>query len=547
MQLVRITPFTLLVTVAAQAATSVPNAGVLGNQLRQQIPTATPSRSAAPLSLPTGMPSANPRDLQGGIHVTLSKVMFEGDIQQAGIPLTRLEAAVANKLNPPLTFGGLQQLADQVTTLYREEGLLTARVILPPQTVKDGVLRLQVIVGRYDAGKIQNTSAMRTSVAERIVSATTPQGEVIRLAQLEREALLLSELPGVNARMSLMAGTKPGTSTPVVDITPGARVSGYVGLDNQGDETTGRSRVMAGVQVNNPLGLGDSLNVDLMDAWEKSDLFNGSLNYSMPVGGYGTRTGLSYTHLNYHYSLLQNSFSGYSDYWGLYVTHPWVRSATTRIDVRLDSGQQYLTDKYPSTLFGSLGDKGRKQINLLSPSLTGSVAAVPGGVTGFSLRGTVGDVSYRNDLARLISFSDEAGTAGHFARLNWAANHEQSVWGPFSVYGSLSGQFTDHNQDSSQKLLLGGPTAVRAYDTGDGSVDEGSLFTTEVRSRWDLSLPALIPTPATLTVAAFFDQGWGNQYDSNRSRSGGVLTDHNQVNLSGAGLYTTLSEAGNVR
>lgn len=55
-------------------------------------------------------------------------------------------------------------------------------------------------------------------------------------------------------------------------MTPGQRVGGYIGLDNQGDPNTGRSRVMAGVYANNLLGLGDQLKVDLLDAYEKSDL-----------------------------------------------------------------------------------------------------------------------------------------------------------------------------------------------------------------------------------------------------------------------------------
>lgn len=539
--LLKAAPVTALL--CANIATAAPDAGTLGNQLRQMTPPASPARNTPPLDIP--LSGHQPRETSPGstTRVTLRQVRFEGDVQQTGILVSRLEDAVTRYLGTPQTFAGLLGMADTVTALCRAEGLLAARATLPPQTVKDGVLRIRIIVGRYDAGKIRNASTMKTSVAQRLVSTTTPQGGVISRAQLEREALLLSELPGVSARVSLVPGDTPGTSAPVVDIQPGSRISGYAGLDNQGDKTTGRSRAVAGLQVNNPLGLGDRLSLDLMDAWEKSDLFSGSLGYSLPVGGYGTRVGGGYSHLNYRYSLLQNSFSGYSDNWGLYVTHPWVRSAAARADIRLDGGQQFLTDKYPSVISGDADNRGRKVVNTLSPSLTGSAAFLPGGVSGFSLRGTLGDVDYRNNLARLMSFSDESGTAGSFMRLNWAVNHEQTLWGPVSVYGSLSGQFADHNLDSSQKLLLGGPAGVRAYDTGDGAVTEGTLFTAEVRNRWTLPAPVAGNTP-DLTIAAFFDQGAGEQYDSNRSRSGGMLTSRNRVNLSGAGLYTTLSEAG---
>ncbi|EBV8523523.1 ShlB/FhaC/HecB family hemolysin secretion/activation protein, partial [Salmonella enterica subsp. enterica serovar Larochelle] len=106
-----------------------------------------------------------------------------------------------------------------------------------------------------------------------------------------------------------------------------------------GDPTTGRSRVMAGGYANNLLGQGDQLRVDLLDAWERSDLFNGSADYSLLAGGaYGTRVGANYSHLNYRYSLNRLGFKGYSDNWGLYVTQPWIRTSRARVDVRLDGG-----------------------------------------------------------------------------------------------------------------------------------------------------------------------------------------------------------------
>ncbi|EOG3230711.1 ShlB/FhaC/HecB family hemolysin secretion/activation protein, partial [Salmonella enterica] len=76
----------------------------------------------------------------------------------------------------------------------------------------------------------------------------------------------------------MKAGDRQGTTAPDITLTPGKRYGGYAGLDNQGDPTTGRSRVMVGGYVNNLLGLGDQLRVDLLDAYEKSDLFNGSVD-----------------------------------------------------------------------------------------------------------------------------------------------------------------------------------------------------------------------------------------------------------------------------
>ncbi|EAP6887078.1 ShlB/FhaC/HecB family hemolysin secretion/activation protein [Salmonella enterica] len=532
-----LTPLALIICTGAQAATSLPGAGTLGNQLRQGAERAPAAPVSAPLILPEESPARQLLSNDRLTMVTVKSVVFTGNPPGLkGLSEADLQRQLATDLNRPQTFAGLEAMAQKITDFYRHNGLLVTRAVLPPQTVKDGVLTIRIIPGRYDGAQINNSTGLRSPVVQRLVRTTTPEGDVLTRAQLEREALLLSEIPGVNAQVTMKAGSRQGTTTPEITLTPGQRFGGYVGLDNQGDPTTGRSRVMAGGYANNLLGLGDQLRVDLLDAWEKSDLFNGTLDYSLLAGGgYGTRVGASYSHLNYRYNLNKLGFQGYSDNWGLYVTQPWIRTSRARVDVRLDGGQQFLTDIYPD----ALGGKGRKQVSTGSLALTGSVADLPGGVTGFGISGTTGNVDLRNETARFWNQND-----GQFSRLNWQLNHEQQVWGPFSVYAGAKGQMANGNLDASQKFLMGGPTAVRAYDIGDGSVDEGVVGTAEVRSRWGIPVQRWLGTAPELTVAAFYDQGRGQQYRNNDNGRGGRLADSNNMNLAGAGLYATVADAG---
>ncbi|EHO4425345.1 ShlB/FhaC/HecB family hemolysin secretion/activation protein [Salmonella enterica] len=526
------------------------NAGTLGNQLRQTQPQVAPAPALPDLRLPADARGHSRAPADDGARVVLERVVFSTPVpfpDELALTSPRLQSVVAPWLHRQVSFADLQALTDAVTHEYRERGFLLARAVLPPQTIKDGVLTVRVIPGQYDTARLHNTSTLNDAVLQRVLSATLPAGELVRKNDLERAALLLSEIPGANSQVSLTAGSKAGTTAPDIAVTPGKRVAGYLGLDNQGDPTTGRSRVLGGVVVNNLSGQGDRLRLDALDAWENSDLFNGMLDYSLPVGGRGTRAGASYSHLNYRYDFMQMGYRGHSDNWQLYVTHPWVRTAQARVDIRLDGGQQYLTDKYPSALLGDEGTTGRKRVSLGSLGVTGSVAALPGGVTGFALQGTVGQTEYRNDVAQQIAFSREVGSGGAYSRLNWQLSHDQQVWGPLSVYGRLSGQQASHNLDSSQKFLLGGPAGVRAYDIGTGAVDNGILGTFELRATWPV--PAAwrwTGTQPELTVATFYDQGRGEQFKSNDNRGGeGSLTARNRENLSGAGLYATLAARDN--
>ncbi|EGG3070880.1 ShlB/FhaC/HecB family hemolysin secretion/activation protein [Salmonella enterica] len=538
----------LACSVSAMAA-EPPSAGALGNQLRQEhiAPPVAPVQPA--LVLPAGPAGHSVAPSDSTTTVVVKRVIFSG-LEGTGVTEGDAQAAVAGMTGRPLTFRGLQALAGRVTTLLHSRDMLLAQAILPPQTISGGILHIQVVPGRYDAAAVHNASALRTAVIQRMVQATTPEGEVVRRGKLERVALLLNEIPGVDAGVTLKEGQKNGTSAMDITVRPGKRTGGYIGLDNQGDPSTGRSRVMAGFYANELLGLGDQLRVDLLDAYERSDLFNGALDYSLLAGGYGTRLGVNYSHLNYHYNLSGEGFNGYSDNWGLYATQPWIRTARARVDVRIDAGQQFLTDRYPQVFAQALsdGDKnGRKRVSSGTLSLLGSVAGVPGGLSAFTVRGTVGNMDYRNDTARAFSGADTRGATGQFSRLNYMLSHDQQVWGPFSVYAGLNGQMADHNLDASQKFLMGGPTAVRAYDIGDGAVDDGNVATAEVRSDWTVPGHFWPGSAPKLTLAAFYDQGWGEQYKDNHNQAvGGRLADrHNRFSLAGAGLYATVADAGN--
>lgn len=533
----------LLFCAGVQAAVIPPDAGSLGGQLRQEADITPPAPVSAPLVLPD---AGQKRHLPAGARdttVVVNRVIFT-DIPAGvkGVDEAALQKQVAGYLRRPLTFTGLSEMTQGVTDLYRQKGLLVARAILPPQTIRDGVLTVQIIPGRYDSAQVSNASALRSSVVERMVRTTTPQGEVVTRKQLERVALLLNEIPGVSAAVSLKEGQKSGTSALDISVKPGKRLGGYVGLDNQGNTVTGRSRVMAGFYASELLGSGDQLRVDLLDAWENSDLFNGALDYSLLVGGAGTRVGASYSHLNYHYNVNGLGFDGYSDNWGLYVTQPWIRTARARVDVRLDAGQQFMTDTYPQmfTIFTSGERKGRKQVDYGSLSVLGSVASTPGGITAFNLQGTTGDMDYRNVAANFFNNSEND---GHFSRLNWLVSHDQQVWGPFSFYASLNGQTASRNLDSSQKFLMGGPGAVRAYDVGDGSVDTGNVMTAEVRSDWAIPVTRWLGNNPKLTLATFYDYGHGKQF---KNDDGGRLAGNdNSFSLAGAGLYATVADANN--
>ncbi|ECC3553957.1 ShlB/FhaC/HecB family hemolysin secretion/activation protein [Salmonella enterica subsp. salamae] len=525
----------------AQAAPVLQSAGSLGNQLRQSesrsvhIPELTAPDVAAPVESQQAVPESSTE------RVTLKHIRLSGTPSS---PSVQVEPVLRAWVGKPLSFTDLRTLTSELTALYRDAGLMAARVVIPRQVIRDGELNLTVLPGVADRAAVSNSAPVRDSLLTRMVSAATPEGEPVLRKQTERLSLLLNEIPGVEAGVSLKPGEKSGTTAVVADARPAQRAGGYMGLDNQGTQSTGRSRLLGGAYVNGLLGTGDQLRLDGTVGYEHGGLVNGRLDYSTLVSGYGTRAGAAYSRLDYQYDFMQERFLGYSDDWEVYVSHPLVRTATAQVNVRASGGQSFLTDKYPS-MFALAGKEGKKTASTGTLGVAGSVATVPGGVTGGSVDVTFGKMRYKDDTARFWSGSDVRGTDGSFFTLNYQVRHDQQIYGPLQASVRLTGQEASGNLDASRKFLLGGPSAVRAYDVGAGAVDRGGVATAELKATWSLPSGTWVGGSPFVTAGAFYDHGNGQQNRDNATSSGTRLTDKNEVNLGGAGLYATVGDPGN--
>ncbi|HDX4916277.1 TPA: ShlB/FhaC/HecB family hemolysin secretion/activation protein, partial [Escherichia coli] len=83
-------------------------------------------------------------------------------------------------------------LSAELTKQYRDAGLMAARVIIPRQVIRDGVLSLTVLPGMTDRAVVHNTAPVRDSILTRMVSAATPEGKPVLRRQAERLSLLLN-------------------------------------------------------------------------------------------------------------------------------------------------------------------------------------------------------------------------------------------------------------------------------------------------------------------------------------------------------------------
>ncbi|HEY8708746.1 MAG TPA: ShlB/FhaC/HecB family hemolysin secretion/activation protein, partial [Burkholderiaceae bacterium] len=369
-----------------------------------------------------------------------------------------------------LSLADLREMAAKITAHYRAHGYFVALAYLPAQEVTDHVVTIAVTEGQYRNLTVTNS----TNLSDRVVRSQLEglnSGDPVVMAPLENRLLLLSDLPGVNVRSTLVPGASVGTSDLLVDVTPGPRVSGSVDIDNAGNPYTGEWRVGATVNVNNPLGLGDVASLRLLTSG--TGLKYARASYQLQVGK--GQVGVAYSRLDYHLGKEFESLdaNGTAEIASVYGRYPLIRSRNNNLYVQLGYDAKKFQDRIDSV--PSVTDK---KSRVWMTSLYGDHAdgLGGGGQTSYGVTWSSGTIDIQTPEA-LAADALTARSNGHFNKLSFNAGRSQTLGGPFSMYAGINGQLASKNLDVSEKMELGGMNAVRAYPEGEAYADEGYVLT----------------------------------------------------------------------
>ena len=474
---------------AASAQTVPPGAG---GQLQQIPPAEVPRTTAADLRVER--PGTGAREAPSGARIRIAVLHVTG-----ATLFSEAELVAATGVSPgaELTLPELRNAAAAITAFYNRHGYILAQAYLPPQEVKDGIVTITVIEGRYGGVTLNNQSTLSDGVARHRLRGLHP-GDPVAIAPLERSLLLLSDFPGVAVHSTLAPGAEPGASDLVVALTPGRRVTGSLEADNAGNRYTGTYRLGGTINFNNPTGYGDRLSLRLLASTE--GLAYGRAAYEAPVGD-GT-LGLAYTHMRYQLGQEFDALdaAGAADIVSLYGDYPLIRSRRANLDLFASLDAKRLKDD-----IGLVSLDSRWDSQALSVGLRGDVrdGLGGGGWMAFSITGTTGSLDIKNLVERLAD-SLAGQTNGNFGKAQFSLMRLQNVSGPLSLYGAVRGQVAFDNLDSSEKMELGGAYGVRAYPEGEAYGDEGYVATLEAR----LSLDRWTPTwPGDFQLIGFVDTG----------------------------------------
>ena len=371
----------------------------------------------------------------------------------------------------------LTDIASALTAAYRERGFFLSRVIIPPQEIRDGNLKVQVIEGIVVSAKVDGLSDddARTQFADLLSERPA------RLSTFERALLLLSDrygysvestrlLPDENApgqfRLHLNASWKP--------------VALEVFLDNRGTERNGEDQSFIGTYWNSLIQPGDRISASLFTSPTNfKDSFYGELSYAAPWGGGNlwTEFGASST----IWTDPDASRPGQSNFeaqklWAR-LSAPLLRSRETslwlnmRLEARTaisDDGVNPTRNENLRILRGSLGYTEIGSASRMDVTLQGSHGIDALGAS------TNGEPNLSRDESR-----------PQFTRLRLNYNFFTQLAENWFINLSAAGQYADGTLPSSEAFYFGGSRYGRGYDYNVISGDHGWATAAELRYSLD--------------------------------------------------------------
>src|SRR6267143_5128666 len=221
---------------------------------------------------------------------TLRQVSVTGALT---IPADQLITAYQPYLGKKVSQADLVAIAGAISDRYRAAGFHLSRAIVPPQDIRDGQVRLEVIEGSITEVALKGEGAERFGVRTLLDPVLAEQPS--RLPTLERQLLLINGRPGVRIADTALEeiGVATGRFRLVVYLKTWQVYTSF-GVDNLGSSAVGPWQSYATGAFNSYLLPGDTLALNLSTTpADPRELAFGRLSYDVPVGTDGTRIGAS--------------------------------------------------------------------------------------------------------------------------------------------------------------------------------------------------------------------------------------------------------------
>ncbi|MFM0330086.1 ShlB/FhaC/HecB family hemolysin secretion/activation protein [Paraburkholderia strydomiana] len=243
-----------------------------------KVPIETPCFKVDELTLEVP-PGLSDQVESAGAQALSPNPLFPGELMFANDYLQRYRGQCVGR-------EGLNLIVHRVMARIIGKGYSTTRVVIAPQDLSTGKLKLQLIPGVINAIRFADPSTYGTWRN----AFPTRAGDLLNLRNLEQGLEQMKRVPNQDVDMQIVPGPSAGESDVVISVKRTKPWSLSVGADDSGLRLTGQLQGNVSLTIDNPLGLSDLLNVsynhDLNGHASQYGTHGSSAYYSIPWGNW---------------------------------------------------------------------------------------------------------------------------------------------------------------------------------------------------------------------------------------------------------------------
>lgn len=444
----------------------------------------------------TDMATALPKEAEK-IKFKLKGIILEGNHIYNK---TVLELLYQRDLHKEITVKALFAIVNRITNFYRNNGYILSRAILPPQRVKNGIVRIQVIEGYI--GNVEVTGNMHNAgLLVKRYGNKIKQDRPLSLIRMEKFLILGNEIPGTQVKAVLSPSKNQLGAADLTIITNNKPITGYLSYDNYGTRYLGPKQFTGNIGVNSFIISGDTTQFTLTKTQNGGKLIFWDINYNWPINDEGVRWTVGGTQVQTHplFVLSPLEIKGLNENYYTTGYFPLIRSQSQSFTLR--TGFNYL-DTHVTILNVPLYTD-----HIRSLDLGGAYYFADRWYGANSINGDIKQglpiLGYTSDTNPNTATTSRPGGRAIYTKMILMINRLQPLTEPVSVNGSLQGQWANNSLLSAEQFSIGGSQIGRGYDVAEIIGDKGVASSVELRFDINIDKP-FIPN---LQFYTFYDAG----------------------------------------
>lgn len=430
------------------------------------------------------------------IKFELNKVILVGNHVYS---TQELELTYKDSLHKSISVAELFGIVQGITNYYRNNGYILSRAILPPQHVKNGTVRIQVIEGYIDKVIVSGNPKGARNQVQRIgdkIAECPP----LQVSRMEKYLLIENELPGTTVKAVVSPSKDQTGAADLSLVTDNKATGGYFSYDNYGTQYIGPQQMTANYYANSAFLSGDSTQVTFVKTPKGQELTYLDGNYNAPIGAEGVRWLIGGTRVKTHplFILEPAEIEGLNKNYYTTFNFPVIRKRSEYLTLRAGFNYQ---DSSTTTLGFPLYNDALRSLDLggtynFADSYNGS------NIISADIRQGLPIWGYSSNFSIRSATTSRPGGRGDYTKFMMTASRLQGVTGPFSLYGVFQGQYAFNALLAEEQFTFGGPILGRGYDVAELIGDKGVAGSVELR--YDHGFEKYIQN---IELYAFYDAG----------------------------------------